>query len=426
MRKGNFAILFAVVLAFSANIAFAAPSNLYWHSNDYYSIEMSGSGNAFVVGTIQLEALSTQPVNTITLEIPYTGVTFYKIVENGIYQSVCIQPSGILCPINQPCYPCNGYQQVYQPSAFLNYTTQTLSDSTIITINLAYPVQNDTSTTLNLIFSTTNIAQKTFQGFQFNFKTVEDPNALIRSLSADVSVPQNMYLKGKPSFNIQYRPSEIAAQALKATNAEAFVQSYPIRYGGGQFTASNLQPGESFTISGLYGDNLVLLYADYIAIAVLGIVVLAILVKYYFADRVTRMFARREGDERMSRRASEFSFGRPVLVGFVSSFIFIAVYYLLNLVFSNGYYYGDAITSIMFLVINAIFILLSLFGFPYYLYSRFNKSEGILAGIVSLILSFVLLILLLPQYSPPAIYAGIQSLGIASSGSGTVTAVPAS
>jgi hypothetical protein len=114
-----------------------------------------------------------------------------------------------------------------------------------------------------------------------------------------------------------------------------------------------------------------------------------------------------KGEERMNRRTNEFSFGRSILVGFISSFIFIAVYYLLNLVFSNGYYYGDAITSVMFLVINAIFILLSLFGLPYYLYSRFNKSEGILAGIVSLVLSFILLVFLLPQ-SAPIIYAALK------------------
>jgi hypothetical protein len=424
MKQLKSIVLLATILLFSSQIVLAAPSNLYWHSNDYYDIELNGIGNAFVVGTVSLEALTQQPVNTITLEIPYTGITVYKLVENGRYYLPPCQRC--LCDVagsNCVCPPCD---QVYQPSSFLNYTMQTLSDSTILTINLAYPVQNDTATTLYLIFSTKSVAQKTFQGYQFDFKTVEDPNALIRSLSADVVVPQNMYLKGKPSFDIQYKPSELAAQALKSTNAESFVQSYPIRYGGGQFTANNLQPGESFTISGLYGDNLVLLYAQEIGLAVVGVIVLAILVKYYLVNKMRGMFAKRESEERIgSKRSSEFSFARAILTGFISSLIFIAVYYLLNIIFENGYYGGGIISGVTILVINAVFVILSIFGFPYYLYSQYSKGEGILAAIVSLVLSFLLLVLLLPQYSPPIIYAALsgaaKTFAGASTGTSTIT-----
>lgn len=393
-------LIFATILLFSSSFVSAMPSNLYWHTNDYYSIELSGSGNAFVVGSIQLEALSPQPVGTINLEIPYTGVTFYKIVQNGgYYRPPCFN---IPCQ-NGPCMPC---ETKYLPSAFLNYTTQTLSDSTVVSITLAYPLQNDTSTNIELIFSTKNVADKNWQGFQFNFKTVEDPNALIRSLSADVVVPQNMYLKGKPSLDIQYKPSELASQALASNNAETFVSAMPIRYGGGQFTANNLQPGESFTITGLYGDNLILLYAQEIGLAVVGFIVLIIIIKYYLGNKVRGVFEKKPSEERMSpRRGSEFSFARALLAGFISSLIFIAVYYLLNVIFQNGYYSGGVVSGITILVINAIFVILSIFGFPYYLYFQYSKSEGIVAAIISLILSFLLLIFLLPQYSPPIIYA---------------------
>lgn len=404
MKELKFAIFFAAILLFSSSFVLAAPSNLYWHSYDYYSIELSGSGNAFVVGTIQLEALTSQPVSTITLEIPYRGITIYKLLQNGRYYTipcpVCIEG---LCP------PCN-YNQQYQPSAFLNYTTQNLSDSTILTINLAYPVQNDTDTTLYLIFSTRTIAEKSLQGFSFNFKTVQDPNALIRSLSANVAVPQNMYLKGEPKFDIQYTPSQIAADAMKgsAETVASALRSYPY-YGRGQFTANNLQPGESFTISGLYSDNQILLYSQEIGVAILGLLALAILVKYVFADTLRRMFSRKESEERISRRTEEFSFGRPILVGFISSLIFIAVYYLLNIVFGSGYYYNSPISTITLLVLNGVFVILAIFGLPYFLFSKYNKTEGILAGVISLVLSFLLLIFLLPEYSPPILYSLIRN-----------------
>jgi len=426
MREGLLGIFLVAFALFFSNVVLAAPTNLYWHSNDYYSIELSGSGNAFVVGTISLEALTQTPVNSIVLEVPYTGITLYKVVEDGRYvRQPCIQipcQAGQACP---PCYP----QDVYQPSAFLNYTTQSLSDSTILGINLVYPIQNDTTTILYLIFSTKGVAEKNFQGFSFNFRTVEDPNALIRALSADVIVPQNMYLKGKPSFDIKYKPSDIAAQAL-TSNAESIAgtfRSYPY-YGGGQFTANNLQPGESFTVSGLYGDSLILLYAQEIALGVLGFIVVVIFLNYFVADKLRGMFSRREGEERISRRQTGFSFGRALVVGFVSSLLFIAVYYLLNIIFSNNYY-NSPIGTITLLVLNGVFVLLSLFGFPYFLYSQYNKTEGFVAGIISLVIGFVLLFLLLPQYSPPVIYAALQgaktavaSVGTAASSVPNVTA----
>lgn len=414
MRELKFVVLFASIFLF-VSPAFATPSNLYWHSYDYYSIELNGNGNAFVVGTVTLQALTTQPVNSITLEIPYTGVTFYRVLENGIYYN----PPCVNIPCLQvPCAPCN----TYKPSSFLNYTTQTLSDSTLVTINLVYPIQNDTDVTISVIFSTQNIAQKTFQGYEFTFDTVKDPNALIRSLSANVAVPENTYLKGKPSFDIQYRASEVASQSLQAS-PDAVVGILPPQGGNAQYTASNLMPGESFTISGLFGSNWFLLYAQEIGAVIVLLIVFAVIGKYFLADKLRGIFARREGEERVSRRKSEFSFARPIICGFISSLIFIGVYYLLSSLIGSGFYGGDYIAGTTLLVLNAVFVLLSIFGLPFYLATRYSRGEGILAAIISLVLSFLLLILFMPQYSPPIIYAAVkgmsESLGGASNGTAT-------
>jgi hypothetical protein len=101
------------------------------------------------------------------------------------------------------------------------------------------------------------------------------------------------------------------------------------------------------------------------------------------------------------------------------------VYYLLNIIFQNGYYYSSAISGITLLVINAVFVILAIFGLPYYLYSQYSRSEGIVAAIISLVLSLLLLIFLLPQYSPPIIYntlmGAAKSFAGASSGTSTIT-----
>jgi len=384
-----------------------AQQQTYWHSNDYYSVELTGTGNAFVVANINLESLSEKEVSSITLQIPYNKVQIYKLVQGGgyYYVDVCTPP--------RLCNPQDIYPRYYEP-AFLDYTTETLADSTLVRFNLTHPIVNNSQTNLYLVFSTPRIAKETFQGFEFNFKTIQDSKSLTRYVGASITVPENMELKGKPKFNIDYKPSELAT--MTAPSAKGFVDMIRYPYGGYQYSAQNLLPGESFTITGLYGENFFLLYFYEIIIGVLVLIVLLVLFYAFIYRKVRRMFARRVKGEEIRRRGG-FSFGRTLVVGIFSGFIFVFAFFALTYLsslFQGGYYYYQPVLTILFFLLDAIILIVSLFGLPYYLYSRYSKSEGVVAGILSIITTLLLLVIIsiLFPSSPPIIYARTTLEGI--------------
>jgi len=388
---------FALMLSFSP--AFAQQQS-YWHANDYYNVELTGAGNGFVVANIYLESLSQKEVSSITLQIPYTKVQIYKLAQGGGYWY-------------PPCMGdvCAYYGQTYYDPSFLEYTTETLADSTLLRFNLTHPLVNNSQVNIYLVFSTPRIAKETFQGFDFSFKTIQDNNALTRYVGASVTVPQNMELKGKPKFNIDYSPSELATMSTSSAKDFVGMIRSPSYYGGYQYTAQNLLPGESFTVTGLYGENFFLLYFYEIIVGIVGLIFFLTIFFLFIYGRVRRLFARRSGVEEIRRRPG-FSFSRVLVTGIFSGFIFVFAFFsliFLSSLFQSGYYYYQPILTILFFLIDAIILILSMFGLPYYLYSRYSRSEGIASGIISIVsaLVFLVVVSILFPYSQPIYYAGL-------------------
>jgi hypothetical protein len=204
-----------------------------------------------------------------------------------------------------------------------------------------------------------------------------------------------MELKGKPKFNIDYSPSMLAT----SSNTAKEMVSTMIRYTnyGGQYSAQNLLPGESFTVTGLYGDNVFLMYLYEIAAGIIVLIIFLAIFFLFIYSRVRGMFERRGEGETMRRR-SGFSFGRALIVGMFSGFIFVFIFFVLT--FLSGFMYSgygysyQPMMSILFLLLYGIILVVSLFGLPYYLYSRHSKSEGVAAGIVAIISALVILFLI--------------------------------
>jgi len=318
--------IFTILMLVASPVLSSAQTNtkpygtaFYWHANDYYNVELGGNGNAFVVATMNIESLSDKNVTSLVLEIPNYNVQIYKLVQQGGYYYPCqIKP----CPLGEPNYP------IYYEPQFLNYTIENLAESTVLKSDLAYPLMPTQQNTIYLVYSTPRIAKQTFQGYEFTFKTVQDPKALIRYVSASVSVPQDMELKGKPKFDINYKSSDILA-AISKGSAQELVNSvasirapYPPYYGGDQYSAQNLLPGESFTVKGLYGSNFWLLYIQEIVWGLVGIAVFLFVFYFFLIRRIRKVFQRRyEGGE--VRRKINFSLGRALVVGVVSGFLFV-------------------------------------------------------------------------------------------------------
>jgi len=408
--------IFALLVFFFPALAVTYRGNYqvgYWHSNDYYNVELSGNGNAFVVATMNIESLSGKNITSLVLEIPNYNVQIYKLVQQGGYYYPCtLKP----CPLGEPNYP------IYYEPQFLNYTVENLAQSTVLKIDLAYPLMPTQQNTIYLVYSTPRIAKQTFQGYEFTFKTVQDPNALIRYVSASVTVPENMEIKGKPKFDINYRSADILG-AVSSGSAKELVNSiasirYPgPYYGYNQYSAQNLLPGESFTITGLYGSNVWLLYIQEILIGLAAIVIFLFIFYLFLMRRVRKMFKRKY--EGVEIKKSRFSFGRAFIIGIVSGFLFVVSYFVLTyfsgMISAPSYGYQPT-TQILFFLLNAGVLIITLFGLPYWI-GRKNKSEGIVAGIIGIFTALVLLVIIsiLFPYQPPIIYAKgvLESFGSA-------------
>jgi hypothetical protein len=285
--------------------------------------------------------------------------------------------------------------------------------------------------TIYLVYSTPRIAKQTFQGYEFSFKTVQDPNAVVRYVSASVSVPQDMQLKGNPNFNVNYNPSEMqgvlsAGTAKEFVNSVASIRSPGPYYGGSQYSAQNLLPGESFTITGLYGSNFWLLYTQEIVWGIVVLIVVLFVFYFFLMRRIRKVFERRyEGEV---RRKGGFSFSRALITGVISGFLFVVAYFVLTYfsgLFSSMPYYGyQSATQILFFLLNAAVLILSLFGLPFWI-GRMNRSEGIVAGIISIFSALVLLVIISMIFPnpPPIIYYAtnfIQGMsGMAKTGTAT-------
>lgn len=402
-------ILFFFVASVSAQ---NQTSQAYWHNSDYYSIQLNGVGSGFVSVEMNLQSISKSAVSAIVLSIPYPNVTIYRVISmNGSYYSGC---GG-----NYPCpaYGSSAYPSIYpyynNTPQFINYTTANLANSTTLTLYLNRPLLNNSQTTIYLFFSTKSLAQKTFQGYQFSFKTIIDNNALIRDAYASVEVPQNMYLKGKQSFNISYATESAQGALISATSPSAVGALLPaLFYGGYQYQASDLLAGEYFTVSGVYGSNRVLLYLPEIFIAVVIIVMVAVLIQFVLVSKIKRIFSIRKSGG--VRKMGDFTFTRPILVGAFSGFIFQIVYYAFQALYglANFSYYYNSPLPILFALLGLIVYGLALFGLPYYLYSRFNKKEGVLAGLISIMASIIYFIILLYLLQPTIVPYGLPLAGV--------------
>ena len=85
-RTGIVVLALMLILFVAPAAAQSQSGQLYWHSSDYYSIQFDGAGNAFMDVEMNLQSLSSTPVNTVSIFIPYQGVTVYRILgANGSY-----------------------------------------------------------------------------------------------------------------------------------------------------------------------------------------------------------------------------------------------------------------------------------------------------------------------------------------------------
>lgn len=383
-----------------------AQQNTYWHTSDRYGVELDGEGDAFVVAVLTFEGLQQGvSLNTVNLEIPGTRISVYKAIQ-------------------VPYSYYGGYYPSQQQNAdFITYTLTPLSDSTLITLNLKTPIQPNQQTTVVLIYQTQDIATRSLQGLDFQFQTIKDPNAIIRDVGANVYVPKNMELKGSAKFDIQYKPSGFAAQtagatALTTTDVSRYISPYYNR--PTQYSAQNLDPNESFTVTGTYGDNAVLLYTYEILGTIIVLVVLAwVFRRFGLVSRIRMTFKPKTTTQQRAQAPRavapspkiEFSWMRVIISGGGSGFLYVIAALLTQFIFSllQNIGYQFQLLAIVLVIVLFIVPLMALFLPAIYLAKNYSWKEGILTFIIAIVTAIALLYLvslIYPIFRPTYGYGG--------------------
>jgi hypothetical protein len=375
-------------LVASAGAAASTSAQTYWHTSDYYSIQFDGIGNGFISADLNLQGISTTPVNTLTLDIPYPNVIIYQIIsENASNYG--------------PCYGCvEPYYNNYNSNPqFVNYTTTAVGSSTLLTLHLKQPLVNNSQAVIYLFYSVRGLAQKTFQGYQFTFDGIIDNSALIQNAYASVQVPENMYLQGKPTLNVNYSAGAgLGAFSAATSAASAAALIAPIFSYSYQYHSSDLLPGEYFSISGLYGKSQALLYIWDIVAGIIIVVVVILLVRFFIGRRIKLVFSK--------KTQGRFGLARPLLTGILSGFLFEVAYYGIEALFSflNSQYYYNSPLQILVILLALVTLGLSLFGLPLYLGRKYGWKEGAIAAIVSLVAAVIYSIIIIALFASPVVY----------------------
>jgi hypothetical protein len=398
MKKQTFLIGFLSIMLILASQTYAQQN--YWHTSDRYGVELDGEGDAFVVAILTFEGLKENTnIATVTLEIPGTRINVLKAIQTPYLN-----------------YYGNYYPETQQQTgSFITYYLNELSDSTLITLNLKTPILPNQQTTVVLIYQTQDIAKTNLNGLEFTFQTIKDSNAIIRDVGANIYVPSNMQLKGKPNFDIQYRPSVLAGTFGAASQTASISSSEMSRYispyytQSSQFSAQNLDPNESFTVKGLYGDNVFLLYLNEIIGVIIGLIILILVFKYLkIISRIKGAF-RPKTIVKVKTNQTEFSWTRVFVAGIGSGFLYIVASLLIQFVFGllQSFSYSGSYFMPLALILYLVLFLLplvALFAPAIYLYKTYSWKEGLATFIIGVVTIIVLL------YAMYTLFPKIQSV----------------
>jgi hypothetical protein len=207
------------------------------------------------------------------------------------------------------------------------------------------------------------------------------------------------------------------SSSLQAKDLES--QIAPNYYRGSyQYTASNLDPAESFMVSGLYGENSLLLYFWEIIGGIAIAVAIVIIFRYFgLAERIRKMFAGKHAEPaarsakkaEMVKRAPAaaqpqqliaFSWGRPLIMGIVTAFLFTVASYLSQFIYfmmDNFFRYSSQMMipfAVLAIILMFALPLLALFGPAVYVFKKYGWKEGMIAFVFGLIFSVVLFMMM--------------------------------
>lgn len=251
--------------------------------NQYYTVTFRGNGEAIVTMKAIISNTNTTPLSSVTLHIPSNITSKDVLAYQVIAKPQCIQYSNQ--PIAQP--NCLQYQQPDYQYVANDTTYQKISidqTSSTITLPLPTPIKANETGSYLLSFRTFDYTQKNmFAAYTFTFHSLKVDDQ-INTLQVGIATDSDLFIKNATStVNYNSATSMKSFAVPQAANSAVQSQQFNDFYNQlGQGTivknASNLEPLESYTTTGMYADTGIKLYGQEITITVIAIIALLIIV----------------------------------------------------------------------------------------------------------------------------------------------------
>ncbi|CAN5140345.1 hypothetical protein BH09PAT2_BH09PAT2_10160 [soil metagenome] len=250
------------------------------------------------------------------------------------------------------------------------------NDGKTITVYLPQEVGPQKSGSLVLYYRATGYVKKDMYGaFSYSFETLKS-DTIIRNLTVGINTDTDLKLEGTDA-NVNYQTFSVAPMATQdsAKMGSSFTSpefdSYyqQIGYGSITKTASDLQPFDTFTVTGRYAKSSMQLYGKKIVIGSLlglGILLLLIagihrLIRSFSNNRVTTTSASKT--QIKSPMNSVLILGGVALLSSLLTTVYTIGLYVFFMVLNRGYYSDLNIVITLFIVlISCVIYLVIIFG----------------------------------------------------------------
>ncbi len=391
-------IMLANAMPVSATIPYYGES-----SGHYYQVIFDGEGEAAVIAKIVQANYGKENIDNITLEIPGRVNIRYIFQETAVqtcenycisYENVCSKTETVCTKWNSTAQTCGSWENKctqfssvcsqYSNRCYdsygrsfipLEFKEEQLSASKKLTVDLSTPVNEGKEVKLVIYYKVFGYVDRDVN-FNFDFETIKSPYDTPH-LRVAVDVDDDLSLKGGDarttyisnfnSLESFSAPQKIAINGEQA-NLIRSVSDNAMYAGGYVKTKSNLDPWESFHVTGRYNEKN-LWFLNYYE-EIVGLVIAIAAVNLLMGDMLG-------GISNMMKKIGRSSLSRITVKSFISAAavtLTIAVMY----VFASSlpFLFRNQIGNILVVVAGMSAVLFSV-AFPaYYHAQKYGNKEG--------------------------------------------------
>lgn len=413
-----------------------------------YSVTFRGNGEAVVSARMIFSNLEEATMSAMTLRIPRVtpqDVMVYQIsrepqcirykspaypqINNG---SIIYDTQKKLDVYDPPV--CEEYQEPDYTQYWYGGNTYHKADVVMgtdsVIVNFPKPIKPNGSGAIIVYYRAMGYTTKDAYGaFNYAFETLKVEDR-IRSLQVGISTDSDLLLKeatGKVDYQttmtapaMEMRSASADGVAFKNAQLDSVIQQ--IGYGTVVKSSSNLQPLDSYTVTGSYAESQWRMHGKQITTGIITVIVVLILLALlarFIIKRIIKHTTTVDSSKQKNTMHNGVFVAKAAAVGFVSAIIVaaygVAVFFIAALIGRTFSYNSEMMSFFLMLslgIISFAVIALLLFGPAIYVGMKQGIWKGVIifaATIIWLKLFFIVLVMIMfvsrnSYYPTPPIY----------------------